>query len=298
MSTVQFLQAHVRDTLSGDVFAGPNTGKKVLPECATPKIGESEDEESLTDEQKTQLVLSDPKFGMLSLFAYHYHHGRHNAVLKKRNRVFCSHIFSLIFALPILVFIAQWLMYISIVSHQIRTYSGDLCQNQAGIQEKMMMAAVSLLYFIKSFFLWDNIVDRTHRKKMIPATSFIVMFDTFQEFGFNLLVYLTNLWVIFSEKDFLNMFFNTMAMEYLMEADNEFESAYFQFLPGVAADIYDNMFVSYRENVVLIRDKEHHSWSFRCCRRLTWLPFKLLMTLFMVLPLICGAMIFVGAACK
>lgn len=298
MSNIQFLQAHVRDTLGGDAFAGPNTDKKVLPECATPKADDVEDGEHLTDEQKTELVLSDPKFGMLSLFAYHWHHGRHNAVLKKRNRVFCSHIFSLLFALPILVFVAQWLMYIAIVSHQVRTYSNDLCENQAGLQEKMMMAAVSLLYFIKSFFLWDSIVDRTHRKKMIPATSFIVIIDTFQEFGFNLLVYLTNLWVIFSEKDFLNMFFNTMAMEYLMEADNEFESAYFKFLPGVAADIYDNMFVSYRENVRLIREKDHHSTAFRCCRRVTWLPFKLLMFVFMILPVICGVMIFVGAACK
>ena len=297
MSTVKFLQAHVRDTLGGDAFAGPNTGKKVLPECATPKVDDSDDEEPLTM-NKTNLVLSDPKFGMFSLFAYHCYHGRHNAILKKRNRVYCSHIFSLLFALPILVFIAQWLMYISIVSHQMRTYRHDLCLNEAGAQEKMMMAAVSLLYFIKSFFLWDNIVDRTHRKKMIPATSYIVMLDTFQEFGFNLLVYITNLWVIFSEKDFLNMFFNTMAMEYLMEADNEFEAQYFQFLPGVAVDIYDNMFVSYRENVRLIREKEHHSASFRCFRRITWLPFKLLLFIFMILPIFCGVMIFVGAACK
>lgn len=298
MSTVEFLHAHVRDTLGGDAFAGPNTSKKVLPECVTPKVDDPDEDDDLTDEQKTELVLSDPKFGMLSLFSYHLNHGRHNAILKKRNRVYCSHIFSLLFALPILVFVAQWLMYIAIVSHQVRSYNGDLCQNEAGIQEKIMMAAVSLLYFIKSFFLWDSIVDRTHRRKMIPATSFIVMFDTFQEFGFNLLVYLTNLWVIFSEKDFLNMFFNTMAMEYLMDFDNEFESAYFRFLPGVAVDIYDNMFVTYRENVRLIREKDHHSKSFRCFRRITWLPFKLLMFIFMILPVICGVMVFVGAACK
>ena len=137
-------------------------------------------------------------------------------------------------------------MYFAIVSHQARTYEDGICPNQAPLEEKLMMAAVSMFYFIKSFFLWDNIVDRTHRKKMIPSTSYIVMLDTFQEFGFNLLVYMTNLWIIFADPDFLNMFFNTLAMEYLMEMDNEFERAYFSYLPGVAADIYDNMFVTYR----------------------------------------------------
>lgn len=297
MSNVDFLQAQVRLQIAGDTFMGPNTERKVLPQCITP-THDCEENEELSPEEKTELVLQDPKFGMFSLFAYHVYSGTHSSTMKRRNTVFCSHLFSLVFALPILVFLTQWLMYIAIVRHQMRTYDGGICPNSAEPEERFLMVAVSLFYFIKSFFLWDNIVDRTHRRKMIPSTSYIVMLDTFQEFGFNILVYLTNLWVIFSEKDFLNMFFNTIAMEFLMEMDNQFEREYFEYLPGVAVDIYDRYFVTYRTNLIMVNQKSHESFSFRCCRRVTWLPFKLLIVLFLALPVICFVMIFFGAICK
>jgi len=298
MSTFSFFRAHVRETLSGDTFLGHNTDNKVLPECDTPVNECIEDDELMTDDEKMQEVLLDPKFGMFSLFSYQVTRGYQNRVLKKRNAVFCSHLFSLVLALPILVFVTQWMMYIAIISHQVRSYSGGVCPNVANTEEKILMAAVSVFYFIKSFFLWDNIVDRTHRKKMIPSTSYLVMLDTFQEFGFNLLVYTTNLWVIFAEPDFLNMFFNTIAMEFLMDMDNEFERQYFSLLPGVAADIYDNMFVSHRDNKLMVKDKTQTSSCFFYCRRCTWLPFKFLIVMFMTLPIVCFVFIFYGSLCK
>ena len=214
MSTVGFLREGVRNSLGGDTFTGPNTEKKVLPECATPKVDQIEEDTVPTDE-KTESVLSDPKFGMFSLFHYHWTTGHQNRAMKKSNRAYCSHIFSFLFALPVLVFVTQWLMYAAIISHQVRIYDGGICPNRAPLQEKIMMAAVALFYFIKSFFIWDNIVDRTRRKKMIPTTSYLVIVDTLMEYGFNLLVYLTNLWVIFTEPDFINMFCNTLVMEWM-----------------------------------------------------------------------------------
>jgi len=297
MTSVEFLQAHLRNTIEGSPFA-PNTEKKVLPECQTPSQNNQGAIETLTDEEKTDEVLSDPKFGMFNLWLYHLSKGHKNTILKRKNAVYCSHIFSSIFALPVLVFITQWLMYISVVSHQVRTYEDGFCPQQATIEEKLMMAGVSILYFIKSFFLYDGIVDRTRRKKMMPSDSYVVMLDTLQEFGFNLTVYLTNLWVIFAEKDFLNMFFNTLAMEFLMEMDNEFEKAYFSYLPGVAVDIYDNLFVTYREHSIMVQQRKAKSFAFRCCRRIMWIPFKLLIFLFMILPILCFVFIFYGSICK
>lgn len=306
----------MRSTLFEDTFVGPNVERKIIPECKTPMaftptktivksprkmladLEQAYGKERTTVEEKVLAVVSDPKFGMFSLFMYHVYKGRDNQVLKERNTVFCSHLFSLIFALPILVFVTQWTMYLALVANQYHTYDAGLCPNAANIEQKMLMVAISLFYFIKSFFLWDNIVDRTHRKKMVSSASAIVMLDTFQEFGFNLLVYTTNLWVIFAEGDFLNMFFNTLAMEFLMEMDNEFERMYFEYLPEVAVDIYDNQFVTYRENIVMVNRKTHDSVSYRCCRRVTWLPFKLLILIFMAMPLLCFAMIVFGAVCK
>ena len=298
MSSVEFLTSHVRETLTGDTFVGPNTERKVVPACATPKQDELGAIDKTSDDEKLEAVLSDPKFGMFSLWMYHLSKGHKNDALKRKNAMYCSHIFSLLFALPILVFVTQWMMYIAVVSHQSRTYEGGYCPNEAQIQERLMMASASIFYFIKSFFMYDGIVDRTRRKKMMPSNSLIVMLDTFQEFGFNLLVYLTNLWVIFAEQDFLNMFFNTLAMEFLMEMDNEFERAYFSYLPGVATDIYDELFVSYRENIILVQQQTHNSRCFRCCRHFTWIPFKFLIFMFMILPLLCFIFIFYGALCK
>lgn len=297
MSAVDFLQAHVRDTIHSNTFMGADTNKKVLPECSTPNVSDIK-YAAISPEEKTDAVLSDPKFGMFSLFHYHWTRGYKNTAMKKRNTVFCSHIFSLLFALPLLVFLTQWLMFFATVANQIRSYDKGICPNQAALEEKMMMSAVSIFYFIQSFFLWDNIVDRTHRKKMIPSTSYIVMLDTFQEFGFNLFVYIMNLWIIFAEEDFLDMFFNTLAMEFLMEMDNEFERAYFTYLPGVAADIYDNMFVTYAENAILMRTKHHDSRCFRASRWCTWLPFKILIFMFIALPFVCFTFIFYGGICK
>lgn len=298
MSTVEFLQASVRSSLQGDTFTGPNTEKKVLPECATPTVGQADDDDTTTVEEKTEEVLQDPKFGMFSLLHYHWSRGYQNNAMKKRNRAYCSHIFSCLLALPLLVFATQWIMYFAIVSHQVRIYDGGVCPNRAPIEEKLMMSAVALFYFIKSFFLWDNIVDRTRRKRMVPSTSYAAVVDTLMEYGFNLFVYLTNLWVIFSEPDFINMFCNTLVMEWLMDMDNEFERSYFSILPGVAEDIYDHLFVTYRDNAVMVRQRSHESAAFRCCRRITWLPYKTLMFMFMILPVICFVAIFYGGMCK
>lgn len=298
MSTYSFFQAHLRDSFTEDSLIGPNTTRKVIPDCMTPVSVQTVEQDPMTVEEKIQEVLSDPKFGMFSLFAYQVERGYKNTALKNQNVVFCSHIFSLMLALPILVFCTQWMMYIAIVLNQIRTYDRGHCPNQANVEEKMMMAAISVFYFIKSFFLWDSIVDRTRRRKKMASTSYIVMIDTFQEFGFNLLVYGTNLWIIFAEMDFLNMFFNTLAMEFLMDMDNEFERLYLTFLPGVAVDIYDNMFVSYRDNLILVNEKTATSRCYRCCRCCTFVPYKLLMLLFMMLPLLCFIFIIYGTVCK
>ena len=89
---------------------------KVSPGFATPKMNKV----SISSEDKKEIVLNDPKFGMFSLFKYHLKRGYLNNELKKTNKVFCSHIFSLILALPILVFISQWILYISLMSAEIR----------------------------------------------------------------------------------------------------------------------------------------------------------------------------------
>ena len=61
-------------------------------------------DEEVTPEEKEEIVKASPSFGMFSLFRYHLKRGYMNKELKKTNKIYCSHIFSLLMGLPLLVF--------------------------------------------------------------------------------------------------------------------------------------------------------------------------------------------------
>lgn len=246
--------------------------------------------EYLTWEEKRDCVLSDPKFGMFSMMQYtvqKFHSGSN----------YCSELFTPLCALPILVFVSQWLMFISIAMYQYKLYENGACPQTAPYESKILMFAVSMVYFVNSFFLWDDVVDRTHRRKMIPAVSAVVMLDTFQEFSFSLLVYVSNLLIILVTEDVTDMLFNCLALEFVMSLDNEFERIYFRFHPEDAVNIYDNLFVHKNENAKLVQERMK-STRYCVCRYISWVPFKILTILFMALPFFCLVMMVVGTACK
>ena len=249
-------------------------------------------------EEKKEIVLASPSFGMFSLFKYHLKYGYLNKELKKSNKVYCSHIFSLIMALPILVFIGQWLLYGALISHEVNVYDGMICNNSSSIENKMMISGISIIYFVRSFFLWDNITNSISLRKMNKVNSFTSIIDTFQEFSFTLVVYGANIWVVFIEDDIQNMILNSLAMEFLMILDNEFEELYFQYMPGSAEDIYDNIFVSYTENKLLLEDRRRDDKCFRYFSYIMFVPYKLLVLSIFLFPVFCFFMILAGPLCK
>ena len=94
------------------------------------------------------------------------------------------------------------------------------------------------------------------------------------------------------------MILNSLAMEFLMMLDNEFEDLYFQYLPGAADDIYDNIFVSYDENIELLENRHKKDSCFKCCSCLLFIPYKLLVISVFLFPVFCFFMIFAGPICK
>ena len=255
---------------------------------------ESQQSEYLTWEEKRDCVLSDPKFGMFSMFQYALNRHRSDPT-----NIYCSKLFTPICALPLIVFLAQWMMFGAIVMFQHSLYTADgFCPQNGTVEAKLLMCAISMIYFVNSFFLWDDVVDRTHRRKMIPAVSAVVMLDSFQEFSFSLFVYLTNIVIIFTTESPVDMLFNCLALDFVMSLDNQFEETYFSLHPQAALDIYENMFVHSAVNKGMIADKMQASNCYCICRYLTWLPFKLLTVLFMLLPVFCLTMIIYGPLCK
>jgi len=104
-----------------------------------------------------------------------------------------------------------------------------------------------------------------------------------QEFAFNLMVYAANIYIVFVEEDVTNMILDSMAMEFLMLLDNEFEEWYFKLVPGSAIEIYDKYFV----------ETPRSKWYYVCC-----LPYKLMLLSLVLFPILCFVMIFYGAICK
>jgi len=274
------------------LLLGGEHDKRIWPFSPRNSLSTHKELENMSSEDKKEIVLNDPKFGMFSLFKYHLKRGYLNNELKKTNKVFCSHIFSLFFALPILIFIGQWLLFLGLILHEIHSFDGEYCSNTANFENKLMICGISIIYFARSFFLWDSLTNSIGLAKMNRANSFTSIIDTFQEFAFNLFVYGANIWVVFIETDIRNMILNSLAMEFLMILDNEFEELYFRNVPGAAEDIYDNIFVTYRENKQIVEKRKKKDQCFNCVSCLIFIPYKILVCLIFFFPFFCFFMIF------
>ncbi len=294
---ITFLMNHLRAKMHDDLLIGTEHSKKIIPDCTTPSRGFTLEEPNLTQSEKVEIIMTDPKFGMFSLFKYHLTRGYRNEKLKEKNAFYCSHVFSLLAALPIIIFVAQWSIYIAMVANEVDAYDGKLCPNESNWKKKLIMFGASSVYFVRSFFLWDNLTDRTRLQKLTPSIDILVMIDTFQEFGFNLFVYVANLWIIFKEDNIYDMVLNCVAMEFLMNLDNEFEEMYFKYLPESADDIYDNVFVSYTVNQDHIKERKK-SKCFACVTFMAYIPFKLLTISLMLFPILCFVMMIYSPLCK
>ena len=293
-NTCPLICLNLKLKLFDHLLLGGEHNKKISPGFSSPMSIKSD----INSEDKKAIVLADPKFGMFSLFKYHIRRGYLNQELKKSNKIYCSHIFSLAFALPILIFISQWILYISLIAHEARTFDGQYCPNTSSIENKMMMGGIGIVYFVRSFFIWDNLTTRIGLQKMNRVDSLCAILDTFQEFLFSLIVYGANLWIVFVENDIQNMILNSLAMEFLMQLDNEFQEMYFNYLPGAAEDIYDNIYVSYKENRALLEERYRESKCFKCFSYSLWVPYKILVLATFVFPIVCLFMTIAGPICK
>ena len=277
------------------LLLGGEQAIKVSPGFNSPVCKNYND---LSAEEKKEVVMASPSFGMFSLFKYHIRRGYRNQELKKENKILLSHIFSLLFALPILVFIGQWLLFFALIINESKNYEGVICPNEGDLSNKLMICGTAIIYFTRSFFLWDGLTDSLNLTKMNKIDSYTSILDTFQEFSFSLIVYGANLWIVYFEYDIQNMILNSLAMEFLMVLDNEFEELYFKYLPGAAEDIYDNVFVSYYENKELFLERQETDCRFRCFSRSMFVPYKILVISLFIFPFFCLFATIAGPICK
>ena len=77
---LSFCSAQVKEKFKDDLLIGTEHSKKIIPTCQTPQNSMDE----LTQDEKVQIVLNDPKFGMFALFKWHIKKGHKNEILKEK----------------------------------------------------------------------------------------------------------------------------------------------------------------------------------------------------------------------
>jgi hypothetical protein len=190
------------------------------------------------------------------------------------------------------------MLYVALMAHEVRAFDGDLCPNKRPLEDKLMMSGIGMIYFVRSFYLWDSLTTRIDLQKMNRVDNIAAILDTFQEFMFVLMIYGANLWIVFVEDEMRDMILNSLAMEFVMQLDNEFEELYFENLPGAAEDIYDTVFVSYVENRDLIQKRQKNSKLFRCFSCTLMIPYKILVIAIFCFPAFCFFVMIAGPICK
>jgi hypothetical protein len=299
MKLIKILSKNIKKLLNNDLLITNNDGHNSLERLSV----DVEDIKELTNTEKKysiqemeEIILNDSHFGMFSLYKFHYNTIR-DKEFSKIYENYPSSIFTLILMLPILVFICQWLIYLSFISYQINNYNKNFCPNSSSYSHKFLMIGIGLIYFIRSFYLWDYIIKKIILKKTFKMNSISAIIDKFHELFFSLIVYLANIWISYIEDDINNIILNSLAMEFLMDLDNLFKQQYFEKLPNKCIEyIYNKFYVSSEENIELINNRNDK--CFLIVKKIFYFPYKLLIILILIFPILCFILIFVGAFCK
>ena len=235
----------------------------------------------LSADEKRDAVLAEPKFGMFSMTKYFWRSPRTSVYL----------------CLPMLVFIGQWAMFVSVVAHNLKM-PASACAGDSAPESKLLFISVCLVYFAQSVQLLDDLRRRdAKRLKMTPEASYTIMLDRLHEHAFTLMVQVTNLWVVYATDNVLEAMFNCLAMSFLSELENDWQTAYYANRLEEAADVYDTVFVTHRENArkMLTRRKRG---CFRCVHAAASMVFTVTMAGYALMPVFAAGMLVVGVLCK
>jgi len=236
----------------------------------------------LSDEEKRDLLLAEPRFGLCSMTKY---------FLRSPN----TNKFYL--CMPLLIFFGQWIMFVAVVSHNLRV-PASLCLGQSVAEVKMLFIGVCLVYVSQSFQLLDELWRRgSKRLKTIPEASYTVMLDRIHERMFVLVVQVTNLFIVYSQDNIIEALFNCLAMEFLHALDNDFQEKYYADRLEEAVSVYDTVFVSHRENVQKLIKRRKHC-CFRCVHAVSRCVFALTFGGYILMPIFAASMLVVGVLCK
>ena len=91
--------------------------------------------------------------------------------------------------------------------------------------------------------------------------------------------------------------FNCLAMSFMSELENEWQSRYYADRLSEAVQVYDTVFVTHRENARKML-KRRKSACFRCVHAVASVVFALCLGGYVLMPVFCAGMLVVAVVCK
>ena len=237
----------------------------------------------LSAEEKREYILAESSFGMFTMTKYMWRYTDATLYL----------------ALPILIFMGQWIMFAAVVSHNLKS-TKLVCESNSALEMKMLFISVCLIYIAQSVQRLDDLKQRGAKQvKILPEASYTSILDKIHEDSLTLCVQATNLWVVYTtDTNLLEAMFNCLAMSFLSELDNEFLQAWYAtYRLEQASEVYDKIFVTHRQNArkLVLRQK-------RACFRYVYAVSNVILSLtmagYVVMPVFAFVMLIVGIVCK
>lgn len=202
---------------------------------------------------------------------------------------------------------AQIVIPISLFGYQYARYDLGACPDLAVPVNpaKLIMCAIACVYtsrtmtqFIKKAKLSANnsvMKTRGHRSALARRTGFAglgvlhikyMIYDDFMNTFYVSMVYLLNLWLVFTTDEPIEMVLNSLAMEFLMNIDSEFTKTFRQHLYG-------------KELVEYVISNELHSKPATQCQISIGRAVSLVAySVSALTPIICLIMVIYGPVCK
>ena len=141
---------------------------------------------------------------------------------------------SLIRVLPILLLSSQWMIPAGMFISQWQEYKAGICPGTASTTNRFLIFAIAVMYFCRSVLIFgDKYVAFAGKNKKIKALMRSKLaewghIDDIMDISYEGILYIMNLWLVFIATSPLDIVLNSLAMEFVMQLDNEFKENYFK----------------------------------------------------------------------
>jgi hypothetical protein len=158
-------------------------------------------------------------FGLFSIFMTHPHQTCFDSLIR---------------ILPILLLSSQWMIPLGMGLSQWREYKEGWCPATATLTNRFLIFAIAVMYFCRSVLIFgDKYVAFAGKNKKTKALMRSKLsewghIDDIMDISYEGILYVMNLWLVFIATSPLDIVLNSLAMEFVMQLDNEFKENYFK----------------------------------------------------------------------